>query len=57
MQIYDMNKNFTQDFNANVDTNAETAIGACRIPLFCKVKMANANFAHNVGLVDMRLGS
>ena len=35
-----LNRNFTQDFNANVDTNAETAVGACRIPVFNKVKRA-----------------
>ena len=48
----------------SVDTNAETSVGACRIPVFRKAKrvlyisMADAsNFACNVGLIDIGLGS
>ena len=31
---YDIKENFTQNCNANVDTNAETAAGESRIPVF-----------------------
>ena len=38
MQRYDMNENFTHDFNANADTNAGTGARTRRIPVFSEVK-------------------
>ena len=67
MQRYDFTEKFTQIFDVDVDSDAEFAARTCSIPLFGKVKMVwyikmgytneNANFTHNVGLVDMKLGS
>ena len=67
MQRFDLNKNSTQNFNADVDTNADSTSRTSSIPAVSKIKMVwyiqmgytneNTNFKHNVGLVDMELGS
>ena len=66
MQRYHLNKNSTQNINADFDTNAECSAGASSKCVSSKMKMAwyiqmgytneNVNFTHNVGLVDMELG-
>ena len=54
MQRFTLNKNLTQNFNADVDTNAKSTSGT-------SIQMGytneNTNFTHNVGLVNMELGS
>ena len=67
MQRFELNQNFTQNFNGDVGTNAESSSVTSSIPVFGKMLMVwyiqmgytneNTNFAHNVGLVDMELGS
>ena len=65
MQRYDLNKDLTQNFNVDVDNDADLLLGSA-VYLFLAVKMLwyikigykneNANFTYYVGLVDMELG-
>ena len=67
MQRFHLNKNLTQNFNGDIDNNAESTSGTSSIPvcgkmiMVCDIQMGytheNTNFVHNVGLMDMEPGS
>ena len=67
MQRFDLNKNSTQNFDGDIDTNAESTSGTSSIHVFDEMIMVwyiqigytneNTNFNHNAGPMGMELGS